>query len=467
MKKNTLLKTIAIIFLVYAVLTWIIPTGHFSSGEYVKDAITPIGLFDIVRYPLITLTSSVFLLTSLVILLIGALYGVLNKTGVYQNFVESIVKKYKNKKTTFLMITVFTFVILSSLTALNLPLFIMVPFFATILLLLGYSKFTTMLATVGSILIGNIVSTYGFNVAGYVTYFTNDINNSIIYRIILFVLVVGLFIFTILKSSKLKEKAKTEEIMLYEKSENKTKKSVVPMIIILSLMMVISIVGMINWEELFGITLFGDIYTNVTGFKILGYPLFGNLIGAMYQMGSWTNYELALMLVIAIMLIAFVYKIKAKDMLSSSIEGAKKLLPVAIYAILANVIFLVMNATSTGYTIFPTIANGLFGLVDGFNVIVFGIISFIGSILFNDFPYLLGAVYDPMTNLYSDSVSIMGVIAQSIHGLIQFLIPTSVLLVIGLKYFEIPYTEWLKKVYKFALLVLVAATLVVTLMALI
>ena len=115
MKKKSLFKALTIVFLVYVVLTWVIPTGYYSSGSYVKGTITPIGLFDIVRYPIITLTSSVFVLTALVILLIGGLYGVLNKTGAYQNLVEKVLKKFKNKEKTFLIITTLLFVILSSL----------------------------------------------------------------------------------------------------------------------------------------------------------------------------------------------------------------------------------------------------------------------------------------------------------------------------------------------------------------
>ena len=469
MKKKNFLKAIAIIFLVYVVLTWIIPTGYFSNGEYIKDTITPIGLFDIIRYPLITLTSSVFVLSCLVILLTGALYGVLNKTGVYQKFIEGIVKKYKGKETKFLVITSIVFVTLSSLTGLNLLLFIMVPMFATIILLQGSSKFSAMLSTIGSILIGNLVSTYGFNIAGYITYFTDDINNSIIYRIILFVLVVGLLLFTVIKSSKIKEKNKTEEIILYEKldSKTKTKKSSAPLLIILGLMIIVSFIGMINWSEVFKIDLFSDIYKNVTEFKIAGYPLFGNLIGAMYEMGKWTNYELSLMIVIAIILIGLVYKIKFKDLVESAKNGAKVMLPVAFYALLVNVVFLVMNTTSTGYTIFPTIVNYLFNLVDGFNVIIFGIVSFIGGILYNDFPYFLNSIYDPVTKLYSDSIPVMGIISQTVHGLVQFIAPTSILLIAGLNYFDISYTDWLKKTYKFILLTLVIVIAIIVIMSLI
>lgn len=464
MKKKSLFKALTIVFLVYVALTWVIPTGYYSSGSYVKGDITPIGLFDIVRYPIITLTSSVFVLTALVILLIGGLYGVLNKTGAYQSLVEKIVKKFKNKEKIFLIITTLLFVILSSLTALELPLLILVPLFSTILIMMGYSKFTAMLSTIGSILIGNLVSTYGFNVAGYITYFTNDINDSIIYRIMLFVLVVVLLLIKIIKTSKSKTK---EEPILYEKINSKEYKKTTALVVALIIMMIVLIVGMTNWEELFKITFFSDLYTKITSVKISGYPVFSLIIGSIYEMGKWTNYELAFILIITTFLVGKIYKLTLREIYEAFISGVKQLIPVAFFAVLANTLFLVMNATTTGYTIFPTIANYLFGLANGFNVITFGLISFIGSLLYNDLPYLLSTIYDPITSIYSSSASVMGIIVQSIHGLVQFIAPTSVLLVVGLKYFDIDYKDWFKNTYKFLFTVLVAITIVVAIMSLI
>ena len=464
MKKKSLFKALTIVFLVYVVLTWVIPTGYYSSGSYVKGDITPIGLFDIIRYPIITLTSSVFILTALIILSIGGFYGVLNKTGAYQNLVEKIVKKFKNKEKTFLIITTLLFVILSSLTALDLPLLILVPLFSTILIMMGYSKFTAMLSTIGSILIGNLVSTYGFNVAGYITYFTNDINDSIIYRIMLFVLVVVLLLIKIIKTSKSKTK---EEPILYEKISSKEYKKTTGLVVALIIMMIVLIVGMTNWEELFKITFFSDLYTKITSVKISGYPVFSLIIGSIYEMGKWTNYELAFILIITTFLIGKIYKLTLREIYEAFISGVKQLIPVAFFAVFANTLFLVMNATTTGYTIFPTIANYLFGLANGFNVITFGLISFIGSLLYNDLPYLLSTIYDPITSIYSSSASVMGIIVQSIHGLVQFIAPTSVLLVVGLKYFDIDYKDWFKNTYKFLFTVLVAITIVVAIMSLI
>lgn len=465
MKKNSLLKAIGIAFLVYVLLSWIIPTGYFTSGKFTQSVIAPVGLLDMIRYPLITATSSVFVLTGLVILVIGGLYGVLNKTVAYQTMINNIAKKFKDKETKFLVITVLLFAIISSLTGLSLPLFVMVPMFAAIIITLGYSKSTAMLSTVGAILVGNIGSTYGFNIAGYITYLTNDINKLIVFRIVLFVLATALLLFTVIKSSK-KEKTK-EEIILFEKTKEKSKKSSTPLIITLSIMMLLIVVGMMNWSGVFKISLFSDIYKSVSGFSIAGYPVAKNIIGAAYGMGSWTNYELCLVLIISSIIIGLIYKLKFSEIAESFIEGAKKMVPVAIYTMLASIIFLLMNSSSTGYTLFATITNTLIDLTKGFNVITFSIVSFIGSFLYNDFPYMLSSIYDPITNLYQDKLPIIGIITQSIHGLVQFIAPTSIILVAGLKYFDISYTEWFKKVIKFLLAVLLVVVIIIIIIALI
>ena len=462
---KNLFKSLMIVFLTYVVLTWIIPTGYFSSGEYVKEAITPIGLFDIIRYPIITLTTSILVLDAIIILLIGGLYGVLNKTGAYQNLIDRIVKKYNGKEKMFVIITVLLFTILSSLTALNLPLLILVPLFSTILILLGYSKFTAMISTIGSILIGNLVSTYGYGVAGYVSFFTNNINDSIVYRLSLFLLVVGLMLFTILKSAKINNKK--EEPILYNKISSKDYKKSTGLLITIILMMVVLFAGMINWTGLFSITWFSEIHSKILDVTIKGYPIFSTIIGAIYEMGAWTNYELAVILIVATFIIGKVYKLNCKEIVESWCDGAKKLVPVALIALVVNILLVIMNTTSTGYTIFPTIANYLFNLTKGFNAITFGLISFIGGILYNVFPYFLSPIYDPLASIYSTSASVIGIIAQSIHGLVQFIAPTSVLLVVGLKMFDIDYKEWLKNTYKFVLGLLLIIVIVVAIISLI
>ena len=93
MKKNNILKALGILFLLYVLVSWIIPAGYFNNGQYTGTTIMPIGLFDIVIYPLMALTSSVFVLMAIDVLLIGALYGVMNTSSWHSLIaVSSIVK---------------------------------------------------------------------------------------------------------------------------------------------------------------------------------------------------------------------------------------------------------------------------------------------------------------------------------------------------------------------------------------
>ena len=52
--KYSLLKAIGIAFLIFAVLSWIIPAGTISSGTYTKntDGTIPVGLFGLFSNPL-------------------------------------------------------------------------------------------------------------------------------------------------------------------------------------------------------------------------------------------------------------------------------------------------------------------------------------------------------------------------------------------------------------------------------
>lgn len=474
MKKNNLLKAIIITFIAFIILSWIIPTGYYQSGEFTNMGTLPLGLTDIIKYPVITFTSSVFILNALVILLIGGLYGVLNKTGVYSKIVEGLTKKFEGKKT-FLIISILVFSVISSLTGLTLPLFVIVPLFVAVILSLGFSKVTALLSTVGAILVGNMGSTYGFNINGYISYFLgSDINDSILYRIILFVLLVAILILFVIKTSKIektkKKSSKKEDtkdelvIPLYEKNIDK-KKSATPLVVLGIITLILILVGMYDWYDGLGIELFNNIHTAITEFELNGYPIFKNIIGSISAIGYWTNYDLALILVIFTLVIAWIYGVKGNELKDAYISGIKKMVPVAVYSILANVIFLLMNSNS--YTFYATIVDFLFGAVDKFNVVIMMLVSAIGGLLYNDFPYMLNSTYAQVSTLYANDISVIGVIMQSIHGFVMLIAPTSVILVAGLKYLNVSYTEWFKNVWKYLVSAFIAMVIIIVIMALI
>ncbi len=474
MKKNNLWKAIAICFVAFVVLSWVIPTGTFSSGTFIKGEVTPLGLFDILRYPIITAATSVFVLTAIVILLIGGFYGVLNQTGVYANIVNRIADKWKEKGHIFLTISILVFAVLASLTGLTLPLFIMVPFFVAVILKLGYSKIVALLATVGAILVGNMGSTYGFNINGYLSFFfETGMNDTIATRILFFVVITSALIgFVLLLSEKTKTVVKGEkknskkdasvlEIPLYENQVDK-KKSAVPMVVIALILMIVTCVGMYNWETGLHIDFFNNIYNSITTFEISGYPIFKNIIGAVDPIGYWTNYELAILLLLATLLIAWIYNVKGSEKWQAFLNGVKQMVPVAIYTVAASILFLLMN---TGATFFGSIANFFISMTKGFNVFAFGSLSAIGGVFYNDFPYLVNALYDPITKLYTN-YGFIGMLMQMIHGLVMLIAPTSIILVAGLRYLNISYTEWFKNIWKYLLIALAIIVMFVILLLL-
>lgn len=472
MKKNNLLKVIAITCLVFLVLTWIIPTGSYSGSTYTKDSISALGIGDMFIYTFHSVYLSIAIIGMIVILLIGGLYGVLNKTGAYKSLVEKIVKKYDGKEKYFIVISILLFSILTSLTSLIYPLFILVPLFITVICLLGYNKFTAFLSTFGAILVGRIGTTYGYNLEGYnysKQFFGLDINSNILFKVILFVLTVGLLIFFTLKNSKLdkkKTKSKDEKIILYEeKSSNKSSKALV---ILLSIMMVFVIVAMFNWEGAFGIDFFTNIHSKITEFSIVGRNIFAELLGSINPIGYWSNYELSLVLILNIFIIGKVYGLKLKEILDGFVDGVKDIVGVAIIGFLATILSSVVFAqlyNISSHTIFPTIASKVFDIF-GTNAFSLSVVSGFGTLFFGDLPYVFNDLYTPVSAMYSNLADAAYII-QSVFGFISLILPTSIVLLMGLRYSDISFGEWFKKAWKLLLGLLVCLVIAILIVVLV
>lgn len=471
MKKNSIIKAIVITFLIYVLASWVIPSGSFQNGVFTKGTTSPVGIGDIFIYPISTSITSIFVLGGLVILLIGALYGVMNKTGVYTNLVEGSAKRFSGREKSFLVISILLFAILASLTTLTLPLLILVPFFVAVILSLGFNKMTAFLSTVGAILVGNMGTVFGYNVDGYNFnnyFFGLKATDNLVWKAVLFVLLTAVLIFYVIKTSKTNKKSTKEEtiIPLYTK-EKASKKSSTPLVVVTILAVVIALVAMFNWNGALGTqkNIFDTWYSNITSVKLNDYPLFANLLGSVKAFGLWTNYELAMLLIILMLVIGFIYNLKLKETYEAAVEGAKEVLSVAAVAILANILLLVVNSASASFI--PTIYNAVFKMVKGFNFATMSIAGMIGSIGFSQYPYLLNSLYDPTTAMYAKSLSEASFILQVMHGFTMILVPTSVGLVVGLKYLGISYKEWLKENWRLLLSLLATALIVIIIVTLV
>lgn len=470
--KYSLLKVLGITFLIFAVLTWFIPAGYYSESTYTSVGTNPVGLFGLFINPLYSF--GIFVQYIVVFLAIGGLYGVMNKTGVYSKLVEGVCNKVKNKKCLFLIITMIGFILLSSLVGSQVALFVFVPLFVAILMTLGYDKVTALAATVGSILVGFMGSTYGTGVI-FKSFLGLDANNGIIYKIIFLVIIAAVYILFILRKNKcskveqaveekpkrgrkkvsevlekVEEKVKKVNIPLYygTKGEKKNKK-VLPLAIILIVTAILIFVGVFNWYYTFGIEVFNKLHESIMSLEVGNVAIIAKVFGELPQIGEFGNYDLAAILIIVSALIAWIYGIKFNDLIESFTDGAKKMLLPAIYVMFASIIFAVM-VNSTG-NISIAITNFLLGLTSKFNVIIVSLVGLIGSYFYNDFPYLVNGIYGALANYDVVVYPIISIILNATYGLAMLVLPVSITLIAGLKYMDVSYKEWIKYIWKFLL----------------
>jgi uncharacterized ion transporter superfamily protein YfcC len=439
-KNYSLLKIIGATFLLFVVLTWIIPTGSFSGSEFSKGDITPVGLYGLFKTPIYAF--SILAQYFILILSVGGFYGVMNKTAVYQRIVDVCSKK---SKVVFLIISIITFALITSVFGETMMVFVLLPFFITVLLKQGNSKLVSLASTIGASLIGMIASISG-NLAIYKNYFNLEGNSTIIYNIIMLIVLVFLLVMYLIP--KTKDKVKNSDNIPLFVEEKKNKKSIVPLSVIMIFTVVLLILGLFNWKYSFGIVVFDDLYTWISGIQLFGTDIFGKIFGEILNIGSFNNYDISVILIIVSLISAWVYNIKFNDFIDSFISGAKEMIVPGIYLVLASIIFSNI-VTSSGGNISITISNFVLGLFTNYNIFT-GILSgILGSFFYNDYVYFLNGLYSKVSLYDGSDIPVILTVYQSIHGLMMMILPVSMSLVFGLKFLGISYKEWLKFMWKF------------------
>lgn len=237
------------------------------------------------------------------------------------------------------------------------------------------------------------------------------------------------------------------------------------------------ILTIIPWESLFtNCTIFTDFNTWLSELKIGNYKIFSNVIGApviidktygsstgvISAFGSWTMTDVATFLFILTGIIALCSKIKFNDFIANETTAIKKVLPVAITAMLISIVLVIM--VTTGVNI--TITNWILSWAKGFNIATSTLATMIGSVITADFYYFVSTVGTVFTVAISNSdlYGVVGLIIQSVYYLMMIIAPTSVGLIIGLYYLDIPYGKWFKYIWKVLLvlfIVVIIASIVV------
>ncbi len=475
MKKHGLLKMLSILLLILVMLSNVIP------GR--QGAINRIGLADVPNYG-ISIVLQNFAPIILFVFAVGGLYGILNKTPGYKKLLDNIVTRVKPMGKKFIFLTMIIFAFVTSLTSITVPLFVFVPFVAAIILLLGYDKLVAFTATIASILVGYI--------GGVFVYFINPntgLSNTfetyvglessfanIFPKLLLLFAGIALLIYFVDSHIKKVEAKKVKyelndnsELLITEVKGKYQDIKAWPLIVILSLTFVILVIGMVPWGSLFKITVFSKFHAWLLGLHIKEFYIIPSIISStLPALGEWNGsgnpmniyIYTTMLLVFVSAIIALINKDGRSEALDNYTEGAKKMLPTAG---LITIAYLVLVCAFNNGFLETLIAN-----YGRFNYGLSSLFAFIGCILNVDMTWISIDAYSPILSLITDEsiYSSVAILFQGIYGIVALFGPTSLILIIGLSYLDIPYTTWLKYIWRFILYLLILLALVTLLIVL-
>ena len=225
MKKTGLFKIIMFILLGMVVATWLISASYFSEGNLADLGMYNIGFYDFFSLIFGSFGFAYFLQIFFLLLSIGALYGVLGKTGKYRAWIEKIANGFKGVELIFLLIVTFVIAILTSVFDYSYLLLIFFPLLISIILAMGYDKVTALVATIGAMLVGTIGSTIGNSTSGMITGLLSiETTSGFYYKLGLLIFGLVPLVLFLSKAKKSKtdiKKNEEDDMFIVEKVSNK------------------------------------------------------------------------------------------------------------------------------------------------------------------------------------------------------------------------------------------------------
>lgn len=462
MKKHNIFKVVGITILVVVLLSWILPSSYYYSGV-IDNGRAQVGLFDLFSY--LGAILSYFGYIPLYILTVGGFYGVLYKTNGYRNLLNKIVDKYQGSEWVFLTIVMILFAVITSVSGLSLGLFFLFPFVITTILLMGYSKITALLTTVGSVCIGLIGTSYSVTEISIINdYLSLSASSELIAKLV--VLVVGLIILivnTLLYARKHRINSPRKGFLYPETTNEKAKTW--PITFVFDLVLLIMILSFISWNDAFKITLFDDLLESINGVTIGGFAIFAKLLGSVTSFGNWSLTELSVVILLASGFVALLGKVSFNDMVKGFGAGAKKALKPAFIASIVYV--LIFISAYHPYTL--SIMEPIMGLTDTFNVVTTSLAAFVSHFFNVEMYYSASNSLGYITSVITDTsvYGVIGVIWQATYGFAMLFVPSSAILVASLSYLNVSYGKWLKAIWKLLLQLLVVLLAIFLILAMI
>ncbi len=266
------------------------------------------------------------------------------------------------------------------------------------------------------------------------------------------------------KSSS-KSTTKTRAFDLKSKTETKVtvkpkkKAKTWPFILVFDLVVVLLALATFDWEGVLEIKWFSDALKAVQDFEISGFPIFAKLLGQVNSFGSWSlNYEMPALIILSSCFLAFIYGLKFDEFLDAIEQGVKKALKPAIYMLLTYLVLIIVT-----YNPFQlNITKFFLDFTKDFNVITMTLVTMISSIFNVENIYVAQSTLPYVTSVVQDTTlyPLIGVIFQSVYGLMMLVAPTSAILLGTLTYLDVSYGQWLKHIWKLFLELLVVLVII-------
>lgn len=443
-KGNKTYKIVLVAVLLSIILSYIIPSTTISYNSATKGTISPVTFMD--AFTDLIYSFNVFIPTFFYILVVGIFYYVLEKTGKYEVLVNNTAASFNKNKGLFVVLTIFVLGIISFFTGELYSLILFVPFLISVAKKLGYSNFSALLMTIGSILIGNSATIH--------TYYINEVlslsaNNNLLTKVIL--LLVGLVFLTAFLLVFSKKPESTKELV---KDKTETR-NIIPIIILMIITLALIVLGFISWSD-FGYKGFETFLTNLRAGKLSKVSVFDALVGkTIVAFGTWQILHLATIVLVVSALIGIIYRIKLDDFFDAIIKGLKKAFP---YAMLCSLSILVLVSVAYSGIYYTLISDITSKSVKMLQATLTGILSaFFCPDPVNGTQFSMYAAQLTKASGYKD---LLAVVYQLVYSLFLLISPTSIILLLGLRYTNSSYKDWFKFVYKYFFIMLITALVV-------
>lgn len=468
-EKHDLFKIVGIMVVVAVLLTWLVSTSYYDAGMLVSEGFTRLGLFDFSDSAL----NQVFYFAPVImyILVVAGFYKFLGSVPAYDKLTTSIATKLKGKEKIAVALSTLVFASLSGISVDYVVLFGIIPFVISILSKLKIDKLTGLAATYGGVLVGIMGASYSPLIVGnFVEILGVSYGFDLISTLIIFTIAYLLFTYFIFSRMNKVSGSKNVDILddpfalVLEdgKKEKKRKKdnnvSTTGLIIVLSITFLVLILAFIGWDEAFGIYAFTDAYNWLTRAELFGQPVYSYILGSAFNaFGSWNLIDAACIILVASLVIKFVYHIPFDKMIDEYGKGFKEMGKSAVILLMIFLVFIItINSLTT-----PFFIDKIMGLGNNIGTLF---ASGAVSTLFTPYDFYYTVALGSQVYASFSDLNVAALALQSAHGIVSFIAPTSVVLLLGLSNLNIKFSDYFKFVWRFVLATIVIVFIILAIL---